>query len=267
MGFLPSSISNLSVRTLLVLTSLSEKPFIAHIAELRKRFFFCLISVVLFSIVGFFLYAFFIEWLSYPFRLLIDVEKPLYITHLLEGFVTKLKSSLLLGFIFSIPMFIFHFIRFAFPGFRAHEKRFVGLLLFFGLLLSFFAFYLCYFHILPYSIAFLTSRQFVPTDVGLLLSFTDNIFYVFQFLFYSVLLFQFPIVIFLLLYYQLVSYQTLIQLGRFFVIGIVVLSAIITPPDLISQLAICVPLISLYYFVILIAKVCGFKQKRVAADV
>tara|TARA_Y100001970_G_scaffold270574_1_gene364632 strand:- start:289 stop:936 length:648 start_codon:yes stop_codon:yes gene_type:complete len=179
----------------------------------------------------------------------------LYVTSLFEGFLTKFKFSLLMGAILATPLLLFHLLRFVLPGLHAKERRLLILAIISGLFLSSAAFYMVYFKLLPFSIQFLTSHQFIPHDIGILLNYHESIFYVFNLIIYTILLFQFPIILALLLYMNMIQTQTLLSMSRYVVIGILVLSAIVTPPDLVTQLGLAGPLIALYFSTIGLAKV------------
>ena len=117
------------------------------------------------------------------------------------------------------------------------------------------SFYLSYFKIIPFSIGFLMTVGFIPNDVGVLLNFNQNIFYIVQFIVISMVLFQLPIILEMLLALNLISRKKLLASSRFIIIGILVLSALVTPPDFISQVSISVPLIILFFLTIGIAKI------------
>ena len=101
--------------------------------------------------------------------------------------------------------------------------------------------------------SFLTGNGFVPGDVGILLNFGRNVFYILQFLLVTLLLFQVPIVIEILLAIGVVGRKTLWKSSRYIIIGSFILSAILTPPDIISQVGLALPLVVLYFGALSIA--------------
>ena len=121
--------------------------------------------------------------------------------------------------------------------------------------------YYAYYQIIPISIAFLTNTGFIPERVGLLLNYQKNIFYVFRFMLVTLILFQLPIILEVLMVVSLVKRRTLMRTSRFFVVGIFVLSALMTPPDFISQVSVALPLILLFFLTILIAKIFHFGEQ------
>jgi len=197
-----------------------------------------------------------------PFQKMASItsEKPLYITSIFEGFILKMKLCALFGLFFSFPVHLFNGIQFVFPGLTVKERKIMSMVLVSSFLLSLFGFYIVYFNLLPLSVMFLTSRQFIPSAIGLLLHYDQNIFYIVRFIFYVILVFQFPIVLELLLYLNVFSRKTLMKSGRFMIVLLFIIAAVITPPDAISQLMIALPMIGLFYLTVLIAKLFKFGE-------
>ena len=94
----------------------------------------------------------------------------------------------------------------------------------------------------------------------MLLNYNRNIFYILQFIFIALVLFQTPIVLELLLVANVLKRKTLLRFSRYIVVGIFALSALLTPPDFISQVSLAAPLIVLYFLTILIAKIFKFGE-------
>ena len=227
-----------------------------HLNELRKRLFVSLIAVGIGTIVAFCIYPWIIIHIMTPFQASLAAEfgKNLYIHSIFEGFLSKVKVSCITGFVLSLPIHLYNVVRFIFPALKRKEKW----ALFIGLLSSFILIslssYFTFTKLIPFILTFMTSSGFVPQDVGLLLNFKHSIFYIIQFIFYSLILFQLPIILEILLAFNLLNRKTLLQSSRYVVIGIFILSALVTPPDFISQISISIPLITLYFITILIAK-------------
>jgi sec-independent protein translocase protein TatC len=96
--------------------------------------------------------------------------------------------------------------------------------------------------------------------VGIMLNYTQNIFYIFNFLLYAMLAFQFPILLELLMYWNLVSRKTLWKSTRYAIVVIFVIAAIVTPPDVISQCGIAIPMTLLFFITLGIAKIFGWGE-------
>lgn len=234
----------------------SASSFIDHLKELRRRVFYSAIAITLMSVTAFYFYDPLFLFFSKPFlSISSSISQPLVVHSVLEGFVTKMKFSFLFGLILSSPFLMFHGLRFVVPGLEKTEKRVLILALVASVLLSGISFYLSYFYLLPFALGFLTSANFIPETVGVLLNYQQSIFYAFNVMVFMVLLFQTPIILELLLYMNLVSRKALLKHSRYVIVLIFLVSAIVTPPDIITQLGLSLPLIGMYFLTIGIAKV------------
>ena len=236
--------------------------FWGHLKELRKRLLISALGVLIGSIIAFIFFQFIIGALFRPFEG-IDAARSqgqLFINTIFEGFVTKLKLSILTGLVISFPVHLFNAICFIFPGLRRREKRITIIGLSVSFVLIVFSFYYSYSKIVPISVRFLTSKNFIPDQVGLLLNYSKNIFYVVQFLFITLVVFQVPIVLEILMITNVITRKKLLKSSRYIMIGIVGLSALLTPPDFISQVSLATPLIVLFFLTILVAKIFKFGE-------
>lgn len=243
-----------------------ELTFLEHLGELRRRLISSLIAILLAAVLCFLFYDVVFRFFFAPFETLQGPEftgKTLFINSLFEGFLTKLKISLLTGLVLSLPVHLYNAVKFVFPGLRAKERKVVKITLIASFLLIAGSIYYGYEKIIPLSIRFLTSSGFIPSDVGLLLNYGKNIFYILQFLLIALLLFQLPLVVELCMVLNLVKRKTMLKIAKFFIFGVFLLSAVLTPPDLVSQISIALPLIFLYYLTIVIARIFRFGEEGV----
>ena len=240
--------------------SIGSMSIFDHLRELRKRVIISVSGTLLCAIPAFLLYEFFVEFFSTPFLSLPknQLSQQLFVNSILEGFFIKFKFAFIFGLLFSLPLHLFHIIRFVFPGLKRREKLFIVVSLIVSLILSVISLYFGYFWVLPISVQFLTSSQFIPDNIGILLNFHHNIFYVLQVLFYGFVAFQFPILLEVLLFLNILNRKQLLRSARYIIVGIFVLSAIVTPPDVITQLSLSLPLIGLFFLTLLIAKLFGW---------
>jgi sec-independent protein translocase protein TatC len=174
----------------------------------------------------------------------------------------RLKVAILAGIVLSLPVHVFNIIKFVLPGLTHRERKIILVSLIVSFCLIVFSFYYGYFNVIPISIGFLSSSGFIPEDVGLLLNYGKNIFVIFQFLMITVILFQLPIILEILMIMNVLSRKGLLTASRFIVVGIFVLSAIVTPPDFVSQVSVALPLIGLFFLTILVARIFNFGKGR-----
>ncbi len=236
--------------------------FIEHVKELRKRLIVSLLGLLIATIVCFIFYEPIILILYRPFETLDNSieNKVLFVSTIFEGFLIKIRVALISGVILSMPLHLYNLLKFIFPALTPKEKKVIIFSLAASFMLVAPSAYYGYFKIIPISVAFLTNGGFIPSEVGLLLSFEKNVFYIFRFLLITLLLFQLPVILGILMAMNLVKRKALLKLSRFVVIGIFVLAALLTPPDFISQLGLALPLIVLYFLTLLVAKIFKFGE-------
>ena len=229
-------------------------PFLDHINELRRRLIVSLVALGLATIVGFVLYNEYVPILIEPFG------EQLYVSQLEQGFTTKIKVSIYLGLIISFPMHLYNGIAFIFPALTSKERNALILFLAGSSVLLFIGAYLAYFKILPLSIKFLKDGSFFPNHVTIWLDYKQSLTFVFQLLLSFLVLFQLPLVLLILMKFNLIQRAWLFRCSRYVIILIVIISALLTPPDIVSQLGLALPLILLFFSTMVVAKVFKFGE-------
>ena len=241
----------------------AQMPLVSHLMELRK----CLIVSGIALIAGFCLalpfYDRIMEFLYTPLKDLGSSGEGeiLYINTIAEGFLVKLKISALAGFILSFPVHLLNLLSFVLPGLLKREKKILMVTLLCSFVLIIWSFFYSYSTIIPVSVVFLTGRGFIPENTGLLLNFSGNIFYILQFMLMSLVVFQLPIVLELLLVLKLVTRKMLFKTGRYMIVLFFLIAALITPPDMVTQAGLALPMTLLYYLTLLVAKIFRFGEE------
>lgn len=223
--------------------------FWEHIYELRKRIFIVFGAVVIFSILGYFLFSYFVDIITEI------IGEKLYALDIAEGFITRLRISFLIGFFLSIPILLFELSLFIFPALNKKEKRFMLLLLLTTFILFSLGIIFAFKAVLPISIEFLKSEVFFPDNVDRLISYNNFITFFFQFLVGFGISFQFPIVLLFLMKVGVLKVSVLIKNFKYVVIIIFTVAAIITPPDVVSQIMLAIPMLVLYTLCIILGKI------------
>jgi sec-independent protein translocase protein TatC len=233
--------------------------YIDHLKELRKRillsFFILIISFCFFiynaSFVG--------EILTKPlFDLFVDSDKKRMIfTALPEVFVSNLKIALFASFLTSFPFLISQIILFIYPALYKKEKKIIVPTFLLIPILFICGVCFAYFFLIPIIWNFFISfENFLQGSIPVVLEskYSEYMKLTMYLLFASGLSFEFPVLLFILSKLGVVSYETLKKKRKYFFIGIVIFSAILTPPDVISQIGIAIPLIIFYEFSLLLIK-------------
>lgn len=238
-----------------------DLPILEHIRELRNVIITSLIAFAVACAVSFTLSKQIISIFTEPFtRVDSLVEKTLVVSSIAEGFIAQLKITVIGGFIISMPVHIFGIVRFVFPGLTAREKRIVMSFLVLSLILIIAGSCMVYFRLIPLAIRFLTNPYFVPGTAGFLLNYQANIFYLLAFMLWAVLALQLPLIMEILLAMNVLKRRQVWKATRYIIVGCFILAAIVTPPDVASQIGVAIPLVCFHFLALLIAKIFKFGE-------
>ncbi len=221
----------------------SDIPFIEHLEELRQRVLFLLFLIFIFSIIIFLLF----ERLSI-YKLFLNpinkINQRLYFYNLAEPFLVRVKLSFILSIIVSIPFILYHFFAFILPALKDKEKPVIFLFVALILILFTTGVFFAYNFILPLSINFLI--KFAPSEIKPVLRLKEYVSLCITIIIATGLIFQFPLAVIFLTKIKLINYKFLLKHSGEAIIIIFIISALITPPDIYSQILIALPLILLY---------------------
>jgi sec-independent protein translocase protein TatC len=224
----------------------TEQPFVEHLIELRDR----LIKAVIAIGLGFGLLC---AWpspgglydiLALPMSQALPGGTKLIATGTFAPFMVPLKITLMGGFLLALPFVLYQIWAFVAPGLYSHEKRFVLPLVVSSTVLFFAGVAFCYFLVLPamskFIVAFAPASIQVAPDIEQYFGTVLTLFLVFG------IAFEVPIAVVVLAMLGIVSVEKLKEWRGYFAVGAIIVAAIVTPPDVISQLALFVPLVVLY---------------------
>lgn len=239
--------------------------YIDHFKELRNRLIFSFIFMFFCFFIFFYNADTVAKFLSKPlFDLLNESEKNRMIfTGLPEVFVSYLKISFFSAFLTSFPIFILQFSLFISPALYKKEKKFflpifflIPFLFFLGLA---FAYYLLIPIIWNFFLSFEINSNLNDFSLELESRFGEYMKLIMYLLFSCGVSFLFPILLLILSKMNIVNVKSLRKNRKYFFVGILIFSAVFTPPDIISQLGIAVPLILFFEISILLI---SFTQKK-----
>jgi sec-independent protein translocase protein TatC len=220
-----------------------------HLEELRYRLVMAIAGVLLGMVICLFMGRFLLDVIAEPFRiamLQVGMEPQLQILEPAEKFLIYLKTSLIFGIIISSPWAIYHVWRFISAGLYRHERKYV----YYVTPISAFLFITgCLFFLLvigPISLKFFlgfdTGIEFVKVGITL----TSYINFILRLTLIFGVAFQLPIAIVFAEKMGLVDVEMLTSIRKFVIVGLLIVSAMATPPDVVSQLALAIPLYILY---------------------
>lgn len=237
-----------------------SSTFITHLEALR----ICIIRCGVFYFITFGICLYFknilFEWLASPLLLNIAQHSQLIATNILSPILTPIMFCFYLSFLITIPILFTHLWYFIKPGLTQQEKKIIrwlglpALLLFYcGITIA----YTIFFPIAFYFISHSTPQyvMFMP-DIQSFLNFSI------QCLVAMGVAFEMPIIIFLLVYLKIYEYETLSNNRPVIFVMILTIAMLITPPDVISQILIAVPMYLLYEFGLLLTKICHVKHTK-----
>ncbi|MGH7458839.1 MAG: twin-arginine translocase subunit TatC [Longimicrobiaceae bacterium] len=225
--------------------ALSEMPFLDHLEELRWRIIWSLAAVVVGTAIGYFLVERFdvLGLLIRPIDPFLVDSKLKYLNPI-DPFIITLKLAVVVGLILAFPIVVYQVWTFLSPALTRREHRVIVPSLYFGLLLFLAGVALAYFAVLPLALEFSMGFQQESLEqsivIGEYLSFTIKLLLAFG------IVFELPIVILVLSVLGLVTPEFLRAQRRWAIVIITIGSALITPPDLVSQIMMMIPMLFLY---------------------
>jgi sec-independent protein translocase protein TatC len=236
-----------------------KQTFIEHLEELRKRLIISLIAVVVgFAICYIFSKEIF-QLLMIPLQKALPPDASMIFTSLPEAFFTYLKVALLAGIFLASPVVLYQIWLFVAPALYSHEKRYVIPFVILSTLLFIGGAAFGYFIVFPFGfkffISFATDLIKPMPKLKEYLSFCSLLLLTFG------MVFELPLFILFLTKLGVVDAKTLSRNRRYVILGIFIVAAILTPPDVVTQLMMAGPLLVLYEASIWIAKIFGKKKE------
>lgn len=218
-----------------------EIPLVQHLIELRSR----LLHIVVFVGVVFLgLYAFFANTIyaivAAPLQNILPANSSMIATDITSPFLTPMKLTLFVALFGSIPYILYQIWAFVAPGLYKHEKRIALPLLFSSVILFYTGMAFAYFVVFPLIFRFTTQSGLhgvtAMTDITKYLDFVLQMFFAFGFAF------EIPVATLLLIHAGIMSAESLIKKRPYVIVGCFVIGMVLTPPDVMSQISLAVPM-------------------------
>lgn len=222
----------------------AEQSFISHLVELRERLLksIAAVLVVLLALLPFAnkLYG----WLALPLIQRLPQGGTMIATEVASPFLTPLKLAFFVAVVIAIPVVLYQLWAFVAPGLYRNEKRLALPILFSSVVLFYVGCAFAYFLVLPAVFTFMThiapSGVAVMPDISHYLSFVLALFLAFG------LCFEVPVVMVIVVAIGLVTPAQLAGSRRYAIVGAFVIAAVLTPPDVLSQTLLALPMCLLY---------------------
>lgn len=226
-------------------TAPDDENFISHLTELRDRIIRSLLVILVLFGLCFYVAPELMKFLAQPLQQALPKGAQAVFIAGEGAFFTLTKMALLTAVLLSLPWVLYQAWAFIAPGLYAHERRFVGPLIVLSVLFLILGIAFAYGFVLPVAYRFFFSfaektGAGVMQDLQRYWDFTLSIFFGFG------LAFQVPVVEMLMIKLGMVSVQDLRQARRYVLVGAFIVAAVLTPPDVLSQFMLAIPLMLLY---------------------
>jgi sec-independent protein translocase protein TatC len=225
---------------------MSEDTFISHLVELRDRLLRALMAIgIVFVVLCLFpgpsaIY----DWLALPLTNALPTGTKMIATGVITPFMVPIKLTVMVAFVFALPLVLFQAWAFVAPGLYSHEKKLVLPLVVSSTLLFIAGIAFCYYFVFGQVFKFIAG--FAPAsitpapDIEQYLSFVLTMFIAFG------VAFEVPVALIVLVRMGLVTVAQLREWRGYFVVCAAIIAAVVTPPDVVSMLALLIPMCILY---------------------
>ncbi|GFO72302.1 sec-independent protein translocase protein TatC [Bathymodiolus japonicus methanotrophic gill symbiont] len=243
-----------------------EQPFISHLVELRNR----LLKVVLSVLLVFLAMAPFANeiysFLAQPLMQFLPENTSMVAIDVVSPFLTPFKLVLVAAIFIAVPVILYQFWAFVAPGLYAHERRMIAPLLIASTLLFVLGMVFAYYVVFPLVFGFLTAAApegvSVMTDIAKYLDFVLTMFFAFG------MAFEVPIVTIVLVWVGVFTPRQLAEKRPYIIVSAFIIGMFLTPPDVISQTLLAVPIWLLFETGLLFSRlfVRKDKQRQIGTD-
>jgi sec-independent protein translocase protein TatC len=221
-----------------------KAPLVAHLIELRNRLLYCVIAVVLIFLALFSFASEIYTFVATPLQVFLPENSSMIATEVAAPFLTPFKLTFFVAFVLAIPIVLYQVWAFLAPGLYENEKGLIIPLLLSSICLFYMGIVFAYYVVFPLVFGFFTSMApegvMVMTDIASYLDFVVKLFLAFG------IVFEIPIATILLIRSGLVSADALASKRPYIVVACFVIGMLLTPPDVISQVLLAIPMWMLF---------------------
>ncbi len=237
-----------------------KKPFLEHLEELRRRLIVCIIAVGFGFVISYFFSERAFLILIKPLKEALPEDSFLIFTNLPEMFVTYLKISLIMGIMFASPVIFYEMWKFVAPGLYQNEKRFLFPFVLSSTVLFIGGAIFGYFVVFPFGFKFFLG--FANKYVKALPSVKQYFSFAIKLLIAFGIVFELPVLTYFLTKIGILTPNFLKKNRKYAIVLIFTAAAIFTPPDVMTQIIMALPLLFLYEISIIISKLAYAGKKE-----
>jgi sec-independent protein translocase protein TatC len=241
------------------MTTDSQETFLSHLIELRERLVRCIIAFAIACVPALYFSDELYDVLAQPLLQSLPQGSRMIATGVITPFLIPMKIAFMAGFLLVLPYILYQAWAFVAPGLYSHEKKLVLPLVVSSTVLFLLGMLFCYFIVFGKVFAFISSFApksiSVAPDIEAYFNFVLGMFMAFG------LAFEVPVVVVVLVITGIVTVEQLRAWRGYVVVAIFVVAAIVTPPDVVSQIALAIPMCLLYEIGIVVAQTVSKRRK------
>lgn len=242
----------------------AQETFLSHLIELRTRLVRCLIAVAIAAVPTLYFSAELYDLLARPVISALPSGSRMIATGVITPFLIPMKIGMMAALLLVLPYVLYQVWAFVAPGLYAHEKKLVAPLIVSSTILFFAGMAFCYFFVFGAVFEFIHNFSpksiSVAPDIEAYFNFVLGMFLAFG------LAFEIPVVVVVLVVTGIVNTDQLREFRGYVIVGIFVIAAVVTPPDVVSQLALAIPMCLLYEVGIIFASMIEKKRRAPAPE-
>jgi sec-independent protein translocase protein TatC len=242
---------------------MQQDTFISHLVELRERLLRMMLAVFV-VLIGLLIWpgsGAIYDFLAQPLMATLPADGKMIATGVITPFLIPIKVTALAAFLVALPYLLYEAWAFVAPGLYEHEKKLALPIVVGTTLLFFIGVAFCYYFVFGRVFAFIhdwaPKSISVAPDIENYLNFVITMFLAFG------ITFEIPVVVVLLVRSGIVTVEKLAEARSYVILGSAFVSAIVTPPDAVSMLALFIPMCILFEFGLLVSRFIGTREKRV----
>lgn len=225
-------------------TTDASDTFISHLVELRNRLLKASAAVLVVFLCLMPWAGTIYDVLAQPMMAALPAGSKMIATGVITPFLIPVKVTMLVAFIIALPVVLYQAWAFVAPGLYAHEKRLVAPLVVSSSILFVIGVAFCYFFV--FGVVFKFVNDFAPKSVSVAPDIDSYFSFVLTMFIAFGVTFEVPIIVIVLVRMGLVTVEKLKEIRPYVIVGAFVIAAIVTPPDIMSQLLLAVPICLLY---------------------
>ncbi len=217
-----------------------EMPLLSHLVELRTRLLKAVITIlVLFASMIYFANDIYLILVK-PLMAQLPEGSEMVATGLIDPFFTPFKLTLVLSFFLAIPVILHQLWSFMSPGLYQNERRFAVPILFSSIILFYFGIVFCYYAVFPLMFQFFPSV--IPEGIRYIPDMTNSLNVMLKLFFAFGLAFEVPIITMVAVWSGMTTVEKLKEHRAYIIVGAFIIAMLLTPPDMISQTLLAVPM-------------------------